>query len=133
MKTITLLFTLLTIASHAQKTTRTTIAEHKGIIINLLLTEAGDSTYLMMAQNAKYTHIVDIIVLKSGRLQEITALLEECRKMMPEKDGTSLNYEGNLIATFNKGRIMLYGSGDDKNGYVLLNEPTVEKLMASLK
>lgn len=123
---------LIVTTTLAQKTTRSTIVEHKGIIINMMVTE-GDTTYLMMGQNAKYTHIVNTIILKSGGVEEIYSLLEQCAKMMPEKDGTSLQYDGNTIATIDKQRVMLFGTGRDSQGFVLLNAPAVTKLMAPLK
>lgn len=115
-----------------QKTTRQPVSSAKGVTITRVITEA-DTLFLMMGQNVKYTHITDIISIKSGSAQDLDKLLTECMKFLPETSGTSKVYEGNTIAATGRNQVLLYGSGHDDQGCVLLNKNAITKLQTDLR
>lgn len=116
----------------AQKTTRVTVSSSRGINITQMITDA-DTVFYMMGQNGKYTHITDIVSIKSGSASDINDLLTECMKFLPEADGTSLEYKGNTIMAMGNKRLMLFGSGRDQLDYVLLTPAVVTKLQSDLR
>lgn len=136
--TITSLLFISCLAAFAQKSKSNTVVEIRGITIKQIIAEqdgAVDTTYLMMGRNSKYTQIVDIVTLKIGSAKEIADLLNECVKMSTESDGTSMQYEGNMISMIGK-QLVLFGSGEDSNGYVYLTKAALTKMteaMAPLK
>lgn len=123
---------IITGSACAQKTTRETVSKIRGITITKVITEA-DTLFMLMGQNSKYTHITDIIAIKSGTARDINMLLSQCMIFIPEKKGTSLDYEGNTILATGGSQIMLYGSGYDDRGYILLNKGAITKLQTDLQ
>lgn len=119
------------LSTYAQKTTRIPISSFRGITISGSATEK-DTLFMMMGQNSAYTHITDIIGIKHGRLQDIKNLLNECMKFLPEADGNTLEYEGNTIAALGNNRVMLYGTGRDSRGYVLLTRAVISRLQTDI-
>jgi hypothetical protein len=120
----------------AQKTTRQTISESKVASITMRITEkeqGADTLFLMSGQNAKYTRVINTIILKHGNPNDINDLLTECLKFLPEAEDTSLEYKGNTLMALGKGRIMLFGSGRDKMGYIVLDKSAIAKLQTDLK
>jgi hypothetical protein len=122
--------------AHAQKTTRNTVSEFRGVTITQMITTQADGTadtlFLMMGRNAKYTQIIDIVTLKHGTARDISDLLTECMKFLPEKESTSLEYRGNTLMSLGKNQIMLFGTGQDQRGYILLNKGVITKLQTDL-
>lgn len=131
IRIICVIFSVTVSTCYAQKTTRLPVSEFRGITITGSATEK-DTLFMMMAQNSAYTHITDIIGIKHGRLQDIKNLLDECMKFLPEADGNTLEYEGNTIAAFGNNRVMLYGTGRDSRGYVLLTRAVISRLQTDI-
>lgn len=120
----------------AQKTKTTTIIDLKGVVIHRFIIEQEekrDTAFSMMARNAKYSTIVDVITIRLGSADDIYRLLEECLKMFPEEVNTQLHFEGNGMVKFSKSQLMLFGAGKDSRGYVLLTSPTVTKLLDAMR
>ena len=132
MKTTIVLLTLITFATYAQKTTRESVSNFRGMIITKVMTEV-DTTFIMMGQNAQYSQIVDLIVIKHGSAQEIDELLTECMKLLPEKDGTSLEFNGNSIYSMGGNKLLLSGIGNDSRDSVLLNKGLITRLQTDLR
>lgn len=128
---MTLLFTALSLTAHAQKTTRLPISESKGLTVSASITEA-DTLFMMLGQNQKYKHIVSTIAVKHGKLEDISDLLNECMKFLPEKEDTSLEYKGNTILSMGGNRLMVFGTGRDSGGYVLLDRKSISKLQTDI-
>lgn len=131
MKYVITFFLLVNVSAYAQKTTRTTISSMRGISITRSITDA-DTLFLLMGQNAKYTHITDIVMLKNGTAQDINELLTECMRFLPEKEGTSLEYKGNTMAILGK-NVMLFGTGRDQLDYIILSKAVIVKLQTDLQ
>lgn len=133
MKQVVLILLMLGgVAVYAQKTTRLTISEMKGLSIIASITEQ-DTLFMMFGQNAKYKQIVNTITVKHGTLTDINDLLNECTKFLPEPEDTSLQYKGNTILSMGNSRLMVFGSGRDSNGYVLLDNKSISKLQGDIK
>ncbi|HMG92372.1 MAG TPA: hypothetical protein VK589_20080 [Chryseolinea sp.] len=138
MKTTLLLtFALAVVTAHAQKTTRETVAQVRGVDITKAVTEGPDGTqnvrFYMMGQNAQYTHITDIISIKYGTAEQIGELLVECMKFLPEKKGTTLQFKGNTIGATGGNYIVIWGEGHDDRGNVVLNKSQITKLLQGLR
>jgi hypothetical protein len=136
MKLSIIIFLLIPLSSFSQKTTRDIIANSKGIsITRIIRNEASDvdTVFMMSGQNVKYTHITDIVTLKYGPAAQVNNLLSECLKALPEKQGTSIEFDGNEIHSAGNGRLLLYGVGDSQQGCVLLTKNTITKLLTDLK
>lgn len=128
---LTLLLTAWVLTAYAQKTTRLTISEGKGLYVIATIT-GTDTTFIFMGQNAKYKQVVNTITVKHGTLAEINDLLNECMKFLPEKEDTSLDYKGNTILSMGGNRLMVFGTGKDSGGYILLDKKSISKLQADI-
>lgn len=136
MKHVIIILLLIGHYSYSQKTTRQTVADARGVTVSRNITERSgvpDTLFLMMGQNAKYTHITDIVMVKHGSANDINELLTECMKFLSEQDGSSLEYKGNTLMSMGGKQIMLFGSGRDKLGYILLNARIITKLQEDLQ
>lgn len=131
-----LVFLTLTLAvtwpATAQKATRESVSSTRGITITKVITEV-DTTFVMIGQNSQYTHITDIIAIKSGSARDLDELLTECMKFLSEKSGTSLQFKGNTLMSPGKNKLYLYGAGQDDRGFVLLNQSVISKLQTDLR
>lgn len=122
----------LAISASAQKTTRESVSSARGITITKVMTDA-DTLFVMVGQNSQYTHITDIIAIKSGSGQDLDELLTACMKFLSEKSGTSLQFNGNTLMSPGKNKLYLYGTGQDDRGFVLLNQGVISKLQTDLR
>jgi hypothetical protein len=119
-----LIVLLFPVCVFAQKTTRITVSKIKEATV-IGSVSKYDTIFMLMGQNARYTHIIDIVSLKAGTLQDINDLLTECLKFIGEGDGNSLDYKGNRIVSMGN-RIMVSEDGED--GYILLHKQAILKL-----
>jgi len=127
-----ILFLTVTISATAQKTTRNTVSKLRGVEITQRITGA-DTLYIMLGQNAQYKQVIDIVIVKSGSARDIYALLMECEKFLPEKSGTSLDYQGNTLMIAGKNQLAVYGSDQDERGYIMLRKDIISKLQTDLR
>jgi hypothetical protein len=138
MKYLLMLLTFVCIESLAQvKTRRFTVADISTITIDRSVTYSPDdmprdTTYSMMGQDARYKSLVKIVSLKYGSIYAIKELLEKCLESLKEDAGTSFRFKGNklYIETIAGAKeIILFGEGDDYEGYVVLNKALITKLL----
>jgi len=125
-----ILFLAVSLSAVAQKTTRNTVSKTRECSINQVISGA-DTLYVMLGQNAQYKQVIDMVIVKSGSARDIYALLMECMKFLPEKDGSSLNYEGTTLLMAGN-RLAVYPTGDQL-GYVLLRKDVITKLQTDLR
>jgi hypothetical protein len=130
--TVFLIFVLTAGLATAQKTMSEVVSQAKGVVIVRTIS-GSDTVFTMSGQNDQYAHIADQLILKTGTAQEINALLMECMKFLPEKGGASLEYEGNKIGATGRNSVVLFGSGNDDRGNVLLNKASITKLQEGLR
>jgi hypothetical protein len=125
MKILIIVFLLSPMCALSQKTQRLTVSKIKEATVIGSVTKY-DTIFMLMGQNARYTHIIDIVSLKAGTLQDINDLLTECLKFIGEANGNSLTYKGNRIVSVGSNRLMV--SEDGESGYILLHKQAIIKL-----
>ena len=122
--------------SFAQKTSRETISSARGTTITLKITEqydgSVDTVFMMIGQNYMYSRIIDNVIVKSGSAHDLYDLLNQCIMFIPEKDGSSLEYNGNTLFINGK-QIAIFGSGYDDQKCILLNKAAIVKFQTDLK
>lgn len=136
MKTIAfILLSVVTIPLFAQKTTREIVAKVRDIDITKSVTESSDGSqqvqFYMMGQNVQYSRITDIITVKYGTANEIGELLVECLKFLPEKSGTTLEFNGTTIGATGKNQVIVWDV--DNRGAVLLRRDQISTLLEGLR
>lgn len=122
----------------AQKSKKQDIINLKDIRISAYvnydeLNEVIDTSYYMSGQNAKYSAIIDIVTLGHGTHSEVLGLLKKCLESLSEGKGTSLEHNESRIYITSDKALMLYGVGDDEDGYTTLNKTQLGKLIASME
>lgn len=137
-----LIFCALSVLSFAQtKSKKIYVADNNSLIINGYVNfdetnTPQDTVYMLMGRDVRYESIVELIILKQGRIEDIKELLKNCMKAFDEDDGTTLNYgESTIYVSKLMGvkNISLYGVGKDNRGYCYLSKNWITKLLSKIE
>jgi hypothetical protein len=63
--------------------------------------QPSDTTFLVLGRNNRYTHITDLITLKSGSFNEVWNFFTYCMEFLKKEDeGMSEDRDGNHISVY---------------------------------
>lgn len=142
MKPVVVVLFFVALQANAQKSQSTTVTKTPTVTIDRIIkfdeeNTPLDTVYLMMARDARYSSIVELIGIKHGSADEIVGLLNKClRSIEEEPDGTTLQFEGNTLSITKAALgkvVMLHGIEDDRDGYVFLHKALISKITQKFK
>ena len=87
-----------------------------------------DIVYVLGGNDARYSKITSVVMIKSGTIIDIYNFSTKLQSSFFEEEGTTMEYDGQHVYV-GKGILMVYGTGKDKDGYIVLNKKNVDQIV----